>query len=728
MKRLLPIITAGLLAGTLVAPAFADEGMWMPQQLPALEDRLEDLGLELDPEELTDLTEHPMGAVISLGGCTASFVSPKGLVVTNHHCAYGSIQYNSTDEKNLLEEGFLAEDFKAELPAGPGSRVYVTEQVTDVTDRMLAAIPENADGAKRFEALEEKEKQLVAECEKADGYRCNVYAFHGGLQYYLIKQLEIRDVRLVYAPSHHIGKYGGDIDNWMWPRHTGDFSFYRAYVGPDGKPADYAEENVPYQPRHWLTVAQEGLDRDDYVMVVGYPGSTDRYRLAAEVENAFEWSYPTRKQAYEQWLSIIEKTTASDEEAAIKYASLVAGLNNVIKNYSGQMEGYAKAGTLSRKQARDSALREWINADPQRKAKYGNALENLESLVAEDQKTRERDLFYSLATNASLLEAAERLYRLSIERQKPDAQREPGYQKRDLPRIKAGLERIERRFAPAVDKAVWKHFIKRYAQLPENQRVDAFDQYFDIGKQGVNEKALDKKLDRMYANSALDELETRLAWMEKSPEAFRQSDDPFIELAVALYDANRRLEAQYEAQAGAFAKARPRYMEALIAWKNSRGEPVYPDANSTLRVTFGTVKGYEPRDAVFYQPFTTLRGIMQKHTGEWPFNAPEDLRKAIHSGDFGPYYDTRLNSVPVNFLSDVDTTGGNSGSPTLNAEGELVGLLFDGTYESIISDWDYNPENVRSIHVDAQYMLWVMDKVDHADRLLREMGIEPELE
>ncbi len=726
MKHLVRHALSGALVLAMFTPAFADEGMWMPQQLPSLENRLEALGLELDPEALADLTAHPMGAVISLGGCTASFVSPQGLVVTNHHCAYGSIQYNSSEERNLLEEGFLAGDFDAELPAAPGSRIYVTESIEDVTARINAAIPGNASGAERFDAIETTEKALIAQCESTPGYRCKVYAYHGGLFYYLVRQLEIRDVRLVYAPSHHIGKFGGDVDNWMWPRHTGDFSFYRAYVGPDGAPADYSEENVPYEPRHWLTVSTQGLDRGDYVMVAGYPGNTDRYRLAAEVKNAFEWVYPTRRKAYLEWLGVIEKATADNEAAAIRYASLVAGLNNVVKNYQGKMEGYAEVGTLSRKLSRDAALAEWIHADAERERQYGDALKELEALVARDIATQERDLRYGLATNSSLLEAAETLYRLSIEKQKPDAEREPGYQQRDLPRLRADLVQIERRFAPEVDKAVWKNFILDYAQLPARQRVESFDRFFGIASSGFGEEALTEQLDRMYAATALDETQARLAWLERDPEAFRQSDDPFIELAVATYEANRRLEDAREALAGEFAAARPRYMEALIAWKDSLGEPVYPDANGTLRVTFGTVQGYEPRDAVRYLPFTTLAGIVEKHRGEWPFDVPLDLLDAIGEGDYGPYFDRDVNSVPVNFLANLDITGGNSGSPTLNEEGELVGLIFDMTYEGIISDWDYAPEQVRSIHVSALYMLFVMDKVDGADRLLVEMGIEPE--
>jgi hypothetical protein len=263
-----------------VALAVADEGMWMPGQLPELGETMKAAGLEVEAASLADLTAHPMGAVIWLGGCTASFVSDRGLVVTNHHCAYGSIQHNSTEENNILESGFLARSLEEELPAAPGSRVLVTTRVEDVTDRILAAVPEGARGKARYDAIEAAEKALVAECEEPDGVRCRVRSFYGGVLYQRFTQIEIRDVRLVYAPARSVGKYGGDVDNWMWPRHTGDFSFLRAYVGPDGRPADAAPENVPYRPKDWLRVSPGGLDDGDFVMVAGYPGRTNRYRLA----------------------------------------------------------------------------------------------------------------------------------------------------------------------------------------------------------------------------------------------------------------------------------------------------------------------------------------------------------------------------------------------------------------------------------------------------------------
>jgi hypothetical protein len=702
----------------------ADEGMWQPSQLPELSDELRALGLEIDPAKLSSLTEHPMGAVISLLNCTASFVSSDGLVVTNHHCAYGSIQHNSTEERNLLTDGFLAAKFSEELPARPGSRVMVTVDVQDVTERINKGLSDKMTGRDRYQAVADAQKKLVATCEKDPGHRCNVYSFHGGLSYKLIKQMEILDVRLVYAPSNGIGNYGGDIDNWMWPRHTGDFSFYRAYVGKDGKPAPPSEENVPYKPKHWLTVATDGVKDGDFVMAVGYPGSTSRYRLAAEVENQFGWTYPTQKRLFLEWLDILSKETGNNADAKIKYAGLDAGLNNASKNYEGMLIGFAKSDAVEKKKRLESDLQKWIDSDPGRKAKYSSALEDLRSLVAKDQATRERGLYYEyMARRGELLRTARTLYRLSHERGKPDLKRESGYQERDIIRIQERLKRIDRGFDPAVDRVFWKRFIMNYAGIPAGQHVAVYDQWFGIDGNHVNEAKLDSVLDEMYSETTLGDSKARLDWMTKAPSDFEKSDDPFIKLAVRMFESDMTIENEDKEIQGLFEAARSRYMTALIAFLKSQGKPVYPDANGSLRVTYGTVKGYSPRDAVSYTPFTTLRGIAEKNTGEEPFNAPKAQIAAMNDTGATVYVDKTLGEVPVNFLSTLDSTGGSSGSPTLNGKAELVGLLFDGNWESIIADWDFIPALTRAIQVDIRYTLWIMENIDGAHNLLREMGV-----
>ncbi len=706
-----------------VAPAFAAEGMWTPAQLPDLADVLEARGLQIDPRSMTDLTGHPMKAIVSLGGCSASFVSPQGLVITNHHCAYGSISYNSPEDRNLLRDGFVAGSHAEELPARPGSRVFVTVKVEDVTGTILGDLPAGLDGRARYQAVEDGEKELVRACEEDDGHRCRIASYHGGLRYELIKQMEIRDVRLVYAPPGSVGKYGGDVDNWMWPRHTGDFSFYRAWVGPDGKPADRAEENVPFQPDHWLRVQPGGVQDGEFVMVAGYPGRTNRYRLAAEVANVIEWSYPVRKATYGALLEVITTATENNPDAALKYASWVARLNNATKNYGGMLEGFAKGSLVQRKQALESELQTWIESDPGRRDSYLSAIENLQALVAESRSRQQRDFFYNLAWSSSLLDAAHLLYRLAREQEKPDEEREPGYQERDLTNIREELTRIERTFDPAVDRQEWRHLVLAYASIPPAQHVMAFDQWLGIEGNQVDGAELDARLDAMYAATSLGDTQARLDGIGKTPAELEASDDPFMRMAVALYEANLRLEEEDKDLTGRYQEARPRYMEALLAFEKSRGRLVYPDANSTLRVTYGRVTGSRPRDGMVYVPFTTLEGIVEKDTGLEPFNMPPGLLEDIREQNYGAYADERVGSVPVNFLSTLDSTGGNSGSATLNGRAELVGLLFDGTYESIISDWDFLVDKTRSIHVDIRYVLWVMEQLGGAEHLMNEMGL-----
>ena len=701
--------------------AQADEGMWQPHQLPAMADELKAKGLEIDAESISKLTEFPMNAVISLGGCTASFVSPKGLAVTNHHCAYGSIQYNSTPEKNLLQDGFLAKTFADELPATPGSRIYVTEDVTNVTERVKADLAGKT-GDAFYQSVEAQEKALVAECEKEDGYRCQVYSFHGGLEYYLVKQLEIRDVRLVYNPAGSVGKYGGDVDNWMWPRHTGDYSFYRGYVAKDGKPADFSADNVPYEPKSFLKVSAKGVSDGDFVMVAGYPGRTNRYRTAAEVENQFEWAYPEGKMLRERFIEIIKETAPEGSDERIKYESLIAGLANYAKNFTSMIEFYGKSTMLDDRKAREAELSAWIKQDASREAQYGQTLVELQKLIEKSQADQERDMLLGYIGYTTMIPTARDLYRLANEKQLPDMEREPGFQERDMIRFKSGLERIDRRYAASVDKAVLFDMLKRYAALPTDKRLPALDKAFGIDKQ-FSEAKLSKQLDKMYAKTELGNQDVRLAWMDKSVADFKASKDPFIQFAVAMYDTDMAEEKKSKSLSGELMKIRPQYMEAIIAYNKQQGKPVYADANSSLRVTVGHVKGYSPKDGLEAVPFTRLEGILQKDTGVDPFDAPKKQLELITQKQYGDFYVKSIDSVPVNFLSTLDTTGGNSGSPTLNGRAELVGLLFDGVYESIIGDWAYDDNINRSIQVDSRYMLWVMKYLDNADNLLAEMEI-----
>jgi hypothetical protein len=457
-------------------------------------------------------------------------------------------------------------------------------------------------------------------------------------------------------------------------------------------------------------------------MVLGYPGSTNRYRTATEVEHTFTQSYPLAKELMGSLIEDIKANSKEGSDARIKYESLLAGLANYEKNRGSMIESYHKGTTQQRKNALDKALRDWINQDSQRKAKYGSAIDELDALIKESQANDTRDTIMGYMGISSMMSAATRLHRLAVEKQKDDMERERGYQERDMKNFEQGMKRINRRYDAKVDQAMLFDLLNRYAQLPEAQRIKAIDQFFGFDK-GYKPEKLKQKLSEMYAKTELGDEAKRLEWMNKSLADFEKSNDPFIQFAVKTFEARQALEKANKELSGKFNAVRPKYMEAIIAYNKAQGLPVYADANSTLRITYGNVKGYSPKDGLYALPFTTLEGITQKDTGEWPFNAPKKQLELIKNKQYGNYFDKKINSVPVNFLGTLDITGGNSGSPTLNNKAELVGLVFDGVYESIIGDWDYDPALNRSIHVDARYMLWIMEHIDGADNLIKEMDI-----
>jgi len=717
MRRVL--LAAALTAG-LAGTAHAVEGMWQPAQLPKIADTLKQHGLKLDPAKLTDLTAYPMGAIVSLGGCTASFVSSDALIVTNHHCGYGALQYNSTPQKNLIVDGFLAKTPAEELQGSPDMRVFVTEEIRDVTKEVNAKLNDGMSGAERYKAIELAIKELVKGCE-SDGYRCDVYTFHGGYSYQLIKQLEIKDVRLVYAPPESIGKFGGDIDNWMWPRHTGDFSYLRAYVSKDGKSATYAKDNVPYHPKHVLKVNPLGVENGDYVMVVGYPGRTNRYRLADEVQNSIDWVYPTQIKVYQDTLDIINTAGKADPKVAVKYASMVASLNNYLKNFGGQLEGLRRADAVEVKRTQEAQLETWLKRQGgAENTALAADIGKLRQQIATDQADRERNLDISLINRASMFSTAVRLVRLAKQRPKAGLERDTGYQQRDWVRIEGGLKQMERRFDPKVDQQLMVYGLQRYVTLPKAQRLPALDAWLGDAKTAAQ---LTQKVAALYAGSQLANTDERLKWFKADSGAIEASNDSMLELARAVQPQLKKLEDDMDARTGEMSKLRPRYMQAMIAWKDSQHLPIYPDANSSLRVTFGNVQGVAPRDGVSYAPFTTVQGILEKDTGVEPFNSPKAELAAIKAKAFDGYASPKLGTLPVDFLADLDITGGNSGSPAMDANGQLVGLAFDGNWESVSGDWLFNPQLNRSIQVDVRYMLWVMHHLDHADNLLKEMGV-----
>lgn len=705
----LPVALLGVFA-----TANADEGQWQPYQLPQLSSELKRIGITIPAEKLADLSKHPMSAIVSLGGCSASFVSGDGLVVTNHHCAYGAIQRNSTADKNYIVNGFLAKTRDAELPGGPNTLVYVTEKVENVTDRVLKGLSPSMSGRERNEEVQNRIKALTAECETDKAYRCSVPSFHRGLEYYRIRQLMIRDVRLVYAPSDMIGNFGGDVDNFEWPRQTGDYAFLRAYVGKDGRPADPSPDNVPYKSKDFLVVSAEGLKNGDPILLAGYPGRTSRYKLPSEIRFARDANFPVRVAEMQADLAVIAAATKGSAAHDVRYASVVKSINNVLKKTQGLLDGFARKDIAAIKDVQDAEFRAWFNKPGNQQGVSPTLLADLDAAIAADMALSEQEFAWSVAGNSDLLKSARTVYRLALEAAKPDAKRETGYQERDLSFIKARLTRLEQSYVGSVDEARFAAGLQRYQKLAAKMHPQGLDALLPApGAVGA-----------LYKQSELGDTAKRLGWIGKDAAAFAKSDDAFIELAVKLHDVTMALENRRKEIDGNLERIIPQYMSAVIAWKKSQGKPVYADANSTLRVTFGTVAPYSPRDGIVKGPFTTVEGIVEKHTAAEPFNAPKPLLDAVKEKRYGVFKDPVLNTVPVNFLSSADTTGGNSGSAVMNKRGELVGLNFDSTYESVTKDWYFDSDITRAIHVDIRYMLWVMKEVDHADNLLKEMTIK----
>ncbi|RTR35066.1 S46 family peptidase [Shewanella atlantica] len=728
------VLSSGVVLASI--DAHADEGQWQPYQMPSIADKLSERGIEIPAKQLADLTQYPMNAVVGLGYCTASFVSPQGLVVTNHHCAYRAIQYNSKKEHNYIADGFLAKSKDAEPSAGPNERLYITEAVTDVSKAVTDNLSQ--DPLVRYEEIQSNRKSLIKECESDKNYRCSVRSFHNGLEYYLIKQLIIRDVRLVYAPPKSVGSYGGDIDNYEYPRHSGDFTFLRAYVGKDGQPAAYAEDNIPFTPKSYLKINADGVNAGDGVFVAGYPGSTSRYRLTSELQFASDWLYPTLASRYQLRIDTIKAMGNADGDVAIKYAGTLASMANRMKKYNGLLDGFRATDITGIKQSREDDSLKWLAGDKTYQS-YQAQFDQLEALLDKKRTGMQTRHYFENAQSSALLAVANKLYRLSKEKAKPDSEREEGYQERDMKMFKARLKRIDSSFDISVDKTLWLQDLNAY--MGQENRVAAFDTMLNDDDESVT---LSDKLDGLYSLTSLTDQDKRLAWMQADAKTFETSADPFIRLAVALYDSNMAQEKEKKTLLGELSQARPGYMKAIIAYNKANGWPVYPDANGTLRITYGMVDGYQSRDALYKQPFTRLEGIAAKHTGVEPFNAPKKVLDAIAAQRYGTHkvdsvikdpssWICRLfscldkpeafNSVPVNFLSSVDTTGGNSGSPVFNGKGELVGLNFDSTYEAITKDWFFNPTITRAVHVDFRYILWMMDEVDHADNLLEELEL-----
>ncbi len=529
MKTFLAMIVVALLP----VAALADDGMWMPQQVPALGEELKKLGLQMDPKQFADLTAFPMGAIVSLGGCSASFVSPEGLVATNHHCVAGALQYNSTPANDILRNGFVARERGQEIQATPDSRIYVTTNIEDVTKQILAAFPAKTTDADRAKTITRRRREMINACEQGGGKRCLVSSFFEGAQYQKMTQMEIRDVRLVYAPALGVGNFGDEVDNWMWPRHTGDFSFYRAYVGPDGKPADFSKANVPYKPKHWLKISTRDLDEEDLVMVIGSPGTTHRHETPAEVTGAFEYELPTDIRYRTMLRDVLQERGKNDRDIALKNASRISGHENYLKKHTGTMEAFKRAGTVAAKQKDDAANRAQL--DPKLSASYTTARTELDRILAAKRASRERDtVFVWLYSASPMLAQANNLYRLSVEKTKNDLDRAEEYTERNRARLQQSLTRNRRNFEPGSDRAGLRLFLLEAAKLPADQRLAPVDQAMASVAGTTPEAKADALLDRIYASTSIGNVDAEGKMFAESTAQLNARKDSLMDFAASL--------------------------------------------------------------------------------------------------------------------------------------------------------------------------------------------------
>jgi len=695
----------------------ADEGMWLPHQIKGL--ALESRGLRMNPDDLykKDGTGL-MSAVVNLGGGTGEFVSPDGLILTNHHVAFGAIQRASSKEKDYIQNGFTAPTRSDEIPA-PGYIADVLLGYEDITAQVQARLNPGLTPRQRYDACEKIQKELVARAEKAGpDLRATMATMYSGNQYFLFTFKRLKDIRLVLAPPLDLGNFGGEVDNWMWPRHTADFSFLRAYVSKDGLGADFSADNVPYRPKAIVKLSLDGFKEGDFTFIMGYPGRTYRNNTASEIRFDAE-SLKLRMAYFKDIIAFFEEAGKSNKEVEIRYASLIKGLYNSLKNYQGKLEGFDKIGLLDRKAAQEKAFLDWVNADPARQKKYGSVLSAIDdftkSYAADVRKNEALTNLVSPYGGSQILSMAYTITRATNESLKPDMQREPSYQKRNLPFIKQSLQLAERSYDLATDRAYLKHRLKVLKALPAGQLPKALQTLFA----GRTDEDIEAFVDRLYDNTGLGDPKKRLMMFELTPVMLAKLKDPAVEFVAGLEKELKVLREERKAKGQESQDLKMAYEAGRL---EQLGGKMAPDANGTIRLTFGPVEGYKPRDGVFYLPQTTLTGVMEKETGQFPFIVPAKLKDLYKARDFGRYANPVLNDVPACFLNTTNVTGGNSGSPTFNAEGEQIGIVFDMTYESVVGDYFVVPEYQRSISVDVRYVLFVTEKFAAAAPLIKEIG------
>lgn len=694
----------------------AGEGMWLPQLLKALnEDDMQSLGFKLTAEDIYSINQGSLkDAIVHFGGyCTSEIISSEGLLLTNHHCGYGQIQSHSSVENNYLEEGFWAMNRSEEL-ANPGLTAIMIKRIDDVTEIVLKGVTENLNSRERQSAIDKNIAAYKSTLDLEDYEDAVIKGFYKGNQYYMITTITYRDVRLVGAPPSSIGKFGADTDNWVWPRHTGDFALFRIYAGPDNLPANYSEDNVPYQPKKHLEVSTAGVQEGDFTLVFGFPGRTNEYLPSYALEQLTEELNPRKIAIRDAALKIVDKEMKADEKIKIQYASKFARIANYWKKWIGENQGLERSGGIEKKQEYEQELMRRIYQNPDWEIKYGTLLPQFDQLYQdmEPYAVSNAIFFETFYRNIELARIAY-LSRNALNRIEAGEEAFNSY--RD--RLKNYLADFHKDYSPMVDKQVFARLMAMYvAQSPE--------EFLPEGSSGLDEAYFAVKAKEIFASSALLDKENFDDLFNLPMKKFekRLSSDPAYQFFLPYIDTYfEKANGPYEVYQDSIEALMRKYMKVqMLAYPE---KSFYPDANSTMRVTYGQVQSYSPRDAVVYEPVTTLEGVMEKYVpGDYEFDVPEKLIALYENKDYGAYADEN-GQMPVCFIGTNHTTGGNSGSPALDAYGRLIGLNFDRAWEGTMSDYNYDKEICRNIMVDVRYILFVIDKYAGAGHLVEEMDL-----
>ncbi len=688
---------------------FLDEGMFPLSDLNRVD--LKKAGLKISQTDIFNPGQVGLvDALVRVGGCTGSFISDEGLIITNHHCAFGAVRLASTPENDYLTNGFVARQKEHEIQA-QGLTIRITDSYEDVSNRVLQAAQSSTDPAERIHLITQERLNIAKEAEEKDpSIKAEVSEMFIGKSYVLFRYKTIEDVRLVYIPQQIIGEFGGDTDNWIWPRHTGDFSFLRAYVAPDGSPAAYSVDNVPYKPKKFLKVNPNGVKEEDFAFILGYPGRTFRHRPAQYIEYQEKFLLPYTAALYDFQNNEMMKAGKDDRAIEISLATRIKSNANVMKNYRGKMKGLKSIELLKSKQEEDLALAQFIENDASLKAKYGSLMADIDNLYKDIFSDAERDLWFNqIYSSTRLLNVARQLnaFKLAVE---SSDNKEETFQ-RNLPRLTDILNSLYESYNFSADSAIFTKMLLDASKFSNNQSVTA------VGKRS-NLIA--------FANASLSESKLKdkdfvFTKLLRSPKSLSDYSDNLLLFQKDLETQQLALKPEMDRREGVLNQLMGDYVAVKEQFQK---RDFIPDANSTLRLTYGYIRGYSPADATYVKPFTTIRGIIEKgQLGLPDFRYPSKIREVWEAKDFGPYAMKELGDVPVNLLYNMDTTGGNSGSPIMNSKGELIGVNFDRAYDATINDFAWNESYSRSIGVDIRYVLWVADKIDHADFLLKEIGI-----